>query len=186
MAGRRPGAETLPAGHAEAAAPGLFFLQFPESFGPSRFEELDRFLAAREPALPLALEVRHPAWFRNQAWKERLFGMLQERGIVSIITDTPGRRDVLHQRLTASTAFIRFNGAGGGHDPARLEGWARRIGRWRDLGLKDLYFFSHSDPVVQTADLAAHFIQSLNRVCGLNLPKPRFQADEEEEPRLAL
>jgi uncharacterized protein YecE (DUF72 family) len=185
------GVRELFASHSEAAAAlgdrlGLLFLQFHDSFGPSRYGELDRFLAAREGNLPLALEVRHPAWFRNAAWRERLFGMLQERGIAAIITDTPGNREVLHQRLTTSAAFIRFNGAGGGHDFGRLESWAKRIDRWREQGLRDLYFFTHTDPVEETADLAAHFIKCLNRVCGLDIPEPRFQADEEEEPRLAL
>ena len=54
------------------------------------------------------------------------------------------------------------------------------------MGLQDLYFIAHSDPVDQAADLAAYFIKSLNRVCGLDIPEPRFRTDEEEEPRLAL
>lgn len=165
---------------------GFFFLQFPETFGPSRFPELERLLATQAGTLPLAVEVRHPAWFADARWKDRLFGLLEGFGVASILTDTPGRRDVLHQRLTVPAAFIRFNGhALGPQDDARLEAWAERIKSWMDMGLRELYFFPHLDPVAGCADLAAHFIRSLNRAAGLDIKPPRIR-EQDEEPSLAL
>lgn len=167
---------------------GILFLQFPEAFGPDRIGELDRLLATQAGRLPLAVEVRHAAWFRDEKTKNRLGDLLQARGVTAIITDTPGRRDVLHQSLTSATAFIRFNGhALGPQDFLRLEDWARRIKEWKDKGLRELYFFPHMDPKDQTVELAARFIKSLNGIAGLRLKEPRLRNDEDEaEPSLAL
>lgn len=164
---------------------GALFLQFPETFGPDRFAELERLLAARKNGIPLAVEVRHAAWFRDGTWKDRLGDMLEAQGVTAILTDTARRRDVLHQRLTTSTAFIRFNGHGMDADPRRLEEWAGRIRTWLDLGLRDLYFFTHANPVDRTVELSAHFIRSLNAVAGLKLKEPVLQ-EEIEEPSLGL
>jgi uncharacterized protein YecE (DUF72 family) len=166
---------------------GIFLLQFPESFRPVRFAELERFLASRTARLTLALEVRHSDWFRERKWRDRLFGLMEDQGVASVITDTPGRRDVLHQRLTTPTAFIRFNGHELGRgDFLRLESWADRIKRWADQGLREAYFFPHLDPVSDTVDLAAYFLKSLKITTGLDLKQPRLQPEDEEEPRLAL
>jgi uncharacterized protein YecE (DUF72 family) len=167
---------------------GILFLQFPETFGPDRIAELDRLLATQAGRLPLAVEVRHAAWFRDEKMKNRLGDVLEARGVASIITDTPGRRDVLHQRLASASAFIRFNGHDAGPlDFRRLEDWARRIGEWKDQGLRNLYFFPHMDPKDQTVDLAARFIKSLNGIAGLKLKEPRLRnEEEEEEPSLGL
>ncbi len=164
---------------------GLFFLQFPEQFGPSRFAELERFLDAQTGTIPLALEVRHAGWFQDGA-KHRFFDLLAAHGVTSIIDDTPGRRDALHQRLTTSSAFIRFNGhAGDAVDFRRLDGWSLRIRKWMDQGLRDLYFYTHLDPKDRTVELSAHFIAGLGKATGLDLRQPRLQGAE-EEPSLAL
>lgn len=164
---------------------GTLFLQFPELFGPDRFAELERLLATRKSGIPLAVEVRHAAWFRGGKWMDRLGDMLEAQGVTAILTDTAGRRDVLHQRLTTSTAFIRFNGQDMKRDTRRLEQWAARIRTWMDLGLRELYFFNHMDPVDMTVELSAHFIRSLNAIAGLRLKEPILQ-EEIEEPSLGL
>jgi uncharacterized protein YecE (DUF72 family) len=165
---------------------GAVLLQFPEAFGPSRFAQLERLLAAPRPAFPLAVEVRHEAWFRSAGWIDRLGALLETYGIAMVITDTPGRRDVIHMRLTAPWAFIRLNGFDGGNiDRPRLEAWAERIGAWMGKGLREAYFFPHADPVDLTADMAVHFLKTLKERAGLDLRIPRLYSDE-EEPRLAL
>jgi len=159
---------------------GPFLLQFPDTFGPSRFPELERFLAAQAARLPIALEVRQASWFRDQGAKAALLDMLEAYGVTSVLTDTPGRRDVLHQRLTTRTAYIRFNGvtpeAG---DPERLERWAERIRAWRAGGLQTLYFFVHLERQDLAVELAARFIAMLNRVVGTSMPEPRLQIEVE-------
>ncbi|MBW8889171.1 MAG: DUF72 domain-containing protein [Fibrobacteres bacterium] len=165
---------------------GAVLLQFPEALGPSRFPELANLLAIARPSFPLAVEVRHPAWFRNPAWTDRLAGLLEENKAAMVITDAPGRRDVIHMRLTAPWAFIRVNGHDGGEsDHRRLDDWAERIAAWMGKGLREAYFFPHFDPVDGTADLAVHFLRSLKARTGLDIRIPRLFTDE-EEPRLAL
>jgi uncharacterized protein YecE (DUF72 family) len=165
---------------------GAVLLQFPEAFGPSRFPQLERLLAAPRPAFPLAVEVRHEAWFLNPGWHDRLGALLESQSIAMVITDTPGRRDVAHMRLTAPWAFVRLNGYDGGAvDRGRLYAWAERIGNWIGKGLREAYFFPQVDPVDLTADMSVQFLSALKERTGLDLRVPRLYADE-EEPRLAL
>lgn len=165
---------------------GAVLLQFPEAFGPSRFAQLERLLALPRPAFPLAVEMRHEAWFRAGGWFDRLSGLLESQGIAMVITDTPGRRDAAHMRLTAPWAFVRLNGFDGGEvDRPRLEAWAERISAWLGKGLREAYFFPQVDPVDLTADMAVHFLRTLKERAGIELRVPRLRSDE-EEPRLAL
>jgi uncharacterized protein YecE (DUF72 family) len=165
---------------------GAVLLQFPDGFGPSRFPQLERLLAIPRPAFPLAVEVRHPAWFRNAGWTDRLCVLLESHGIAMVITDAPGRRDVVHMRLTAPWAFVRVNGHDGGEaDRRRMDDWAGRIGAWLGRGLREAYFFPHLDPVDGTADLAVAFLRAFKARTGWDVRIPRLYADE-EEPRLAL
>jgi uncharacterized protein YecE (DUF72 family) len=165
---------------------GAVLLQFPEAFGPGRFAQLERLLALPRPGFPLAVEVRHEAWFRAGAWFDRLAGLLESNGIAMVITDTPGRRDAAHMRLTAPWAFVRLNGFDGGEvDLPRLEAWAERISAWLGKGLREAYFFPQVDPVDLTADMAVRFLRTLKERAGLDLRVPRLYSGE-EEPRLAL
>ena len=164
---------------------GAVLLQFPDAFGPSRLPQLERLLAAPRPAFPLAVEVRHPAWFRGP-WPDRLAAALERQGTAMVITDAPGRRDALHMRLTAPWAYIRFNGHDGGReDLERLDAWAGRAADWLAGGLREVFFFPQLDPVEGTADFTVHFLARLKARSGLDLRIPRLYADE-EEPRLAL
>jgi uncharacterized protein YecE (DUF72 family) len=165
---------------------GAVLLQFPDGFGPSRFPELERLLALPRPALSLAVEVRHPAWFRNPAFGERLAGLLESQGIAMVITDSPGRRDVVHMRLTAPWTYVRCNGWDGGElDRRRMDAWADRLAGWMGRGLREAWFIPHLDPVEGTADLAVRFLEALKARSNLDLRIPRLYSDE-EEPRLAL
>jgi len=165
---------------------GPVLLQFPDNFGPSRLPQLERLLALPRPGFRMAVEVRHPAWFGTEDRAGRLADLLEKNGIAMVITDSPGRRDAIHMRLTAPWAFIRFQGHDGyAEDMRRLETWSDRVTAWLDRGLKEAYFFPHLDPVEKTADLAAHFLLSLRRMTGLDLRLPRLHADE-DEPRLEL
>ena len=59
--------------------------------------------------------------------------------------DTAGRRDMLHMRLTTTSAFIRYVGANAESDYARLDDWLQRLTDWKKLGLQNLYFFVHQN-----------------------------------------
>jgi uncharacterized protein YecE (DUF72 family) len=122
---------------------GPAFLQLPESFGPSRASALHEYLRGLPRDFRTCVELRHEGWFGSVAVRES-WELLNELGIGTVITDTPGRRDVLHMRLTAPVAFVRFVG----HnlhptDLRRIEEWGDRLARWVESGLREVYFFVH-------------------------------------------
>jgi uncharacterized protein YecE (DUF72 family) len=149
---------------------GTVFLQLPPYFSSQRLPELLKFFDQWDKTLPLHVELRHPDWFENREILDTLFEAMRERNIGTVITDPSGRRDVLHQCLTTSSAFIRFDA----HDLhptdfTRLDEWAERIKQWIDSGLQQLYFFVHTPEKHLTPDLSNYFVKRLNALCGFSL-----------------
>jgi uncharacterized protein YecE (DUF72 family) len=89
---------------------GICFMQLPPHFNPKNLPILETFLKKYAHQTPFAIEVRHEAWFEDSNAGNLLFELLENYGVSTVITDVSGRRDVLHQRLTTSTAVIRFVG----------------------------------------------------------------------------
>ena len=150
---------------------GVCFLQLSPHFDPSQKRALARFLAAFPREVPLAIELRHPAWFEDNAQRTRLFEYLRRERIGLVISDVAGRRDVLHMGVTAPFAFIRFTG----HnlhptDFSRLDVWAKRLSQWFDRGLRDVYFFMHQPNEMGCAELVNHLARRINDRLGLQLP----------------
>ena len=56
----------------------------------------------------MAIEFRHPLWF--EGGDSEGFGVYSELGIGAVISDTVGRRDALHMRITAPFLIVRFGG----------------------------------------------------------------------------
>ena len=152
---------------------GTSFLQLPTTFSPSKIDELIKYLECLPKDWALALELRQESWFSQPKKLEVLFEVLEALGITSVITDVAGRRDVLHQRLTTNTAFIRFNGYGLiPSDYARIDVWVQRLAEWFNLGLEKLYFFVHQENNLDTPILINYLIHKLNLAGGFNLKKP--------------
>ena len=64
-------------------------------------------------------------------------GAASDLGMGAVISDTAGRRDALHMRVTAPFVLVRFGGyEGHASDEARLTQWAQRIAEWKDQGLR--------------------------------------------------
>ena len=104
---------------------------------------------------------------------EKLYALLEENGISNVITDTAGRRDLLHMRLTTPSAFIRYTGANHASDYARLDDWVERLVQWAKLGIEEIDFFVHQNMEVESPLLAAYFIEKVNQRLGLSIPVPR-------------
>lgn len=139
---------------------GCCFLQLPPHFSPQHLPVLDRFLDAFPEDIPLAVEVRHPDFFRHGTGGDDFFHLLQTRNCPAVITDVAGRRDVCHLRLTSGRTLIRFVGnALHPTDYARVADWAERLTHWFALGLREAYFFCHEPDNLLTPDLAAHAAQ---------------------------
>jgi uncharacterized protein YecE (DUF72 family) len=132
--------------HLEATL-GCCFMQLPPQFAPIDLNILARFLGYFSPKLPLAVEVRNPAFFKASVEAEAFFELLKKTNTAAVITDVAGRRDVCHLRLTNVRTLIRFvgNGAQDLHpsDRSRVQEWAEKLAYWFENGLHEAYFFTH-------------------------------------------
>ncbi len=154
---------------------GTSFLQLPENFTPKKFNDLEYFMKQLPSDVSIAVELRHTGWFTDETLVDELFGMMAEYHKSVVITDTAGRRDCVHQRLTSNLAFIRFNGYDlHPSDFRRMDQWVDRIGSWIDNGLETVYFFAHQDNETHTPTTCAYFIQAINKRLGLNIKSPQF------------
>jgi uncharacterized protein YecE (DUF72 family) len=107
---------------------GHTFLQFDDRFGPENLELLHDYLRYLPKDFKVTVEWRHKDWFADTAEGQEGFEMLREMNVPSVITDTAGRRDVLHMRLTAPVAFIRFVGNDMHQtDFTRIDDWVDRM-----------------------------------------------------------
>jgi uncharacterized protein YecE (DUF72 family) len=156
---------------------GVSFLQLPPYFTPAQLPALAHFLEKFPKDIPLAVEFRHPDWFKDSVESIEAFALLENFGVSTVITDVAGRRDVLHQRLTTPTAFIRFVGNDlHPTDYTRIEEWASRLSKWIDQGLHAIYFFVHEPENTHSPELVLYLIRQLNRRLDLQLPEPRIAA----------
>ncbi len=138
---------------------GCAFIQLPPYFSADRLPALERFLDRWPRLLPLAVEVRHESWFSDPFATEALMDALAARGVAAVITDVAGRRDVLHNYITAPRTMIRFVGNGlVPTDFTRLEAWAEKLREWN---LPETYFFPHQPDNLLSPDAAAWFARHL-------------------------
>ncbi|GAA3945164.1 DUF72 domain-containing protein [Hymenobacter algoricola] len=152
---------------------GMAFLQLPPTFGPEHLRRLERYLLDFPAYVPLAVELRHPAWFTDTGLRDSVFALLEALGKTLVLTDVAGRRDVLHLRLTTPTAFIRFNGHGlVGSDYSRADAWAERLAQWLAQGLQTAYIFIHQKDIMHSPRWTQHFLEKLRTLTGLDVAPP--------------
>jgi uncharacterized protein YecE (DUF72 family) len=165
---------------------GTSFLQLSESFATDRTNVLMDYLRCLPRDLNLCLELRHKDWFgtaHSSVIKETC-ALLTEQGFGTVITDTAGRRDALHMRLTAPVVFIRWIGNSlHPTDLIRLEQWAHRLKTWIDKGMQEIYFIVHNHDELYAPDLALHAVERFNAICGTTLKPPGLRI---EPPPLTL
>ena len=132
---------------------GCCFMQLPPYFDASRLDQLEQFLDRWPNLLPLAVEVRHESWFADPFATEALMDALAARGVAAVITDVSGRRDVLHNYVTAPRTMVRFVGNGLiESDYQRLREWSDKLKEWN---LPESYFFPHEPENVLAPDASA-------------------------------
>ncbi len=122
---------------------GTVFLQMNENYGPNHFDDLAHFLQDWPVDVPLSVEVRHQDWFADKVVANQYFDLLETNNIGATITDTAGRRDLVHMRLTTPSCFIRFTGANHSTDIDRIDAWYKRLTEWKTLGIDQINFFIH-------------------------------------------
>jgi uncharacterized protein YecE (DUF72 family) len=169
---------------------GPSFLQLSERFDPRRAHILQDYLRILPRDFRACVELRHEDWFGDAAASaatRETWDMFYEYGIGTVITDTPGRRDVLHMRLTAPFAFIRY--VGNSLDPTdfvRIDAWADRIRTWIGKGLREVYFFVHDHEERFSPELCGYAIEQFNLKCGTELKPPRLLNAEPPATNLTL
>lgn len=157
---------------------GGCFMQMPPYFEISRLPMLERFLAKWSREIPLAIEVRHESWFDNSDNFNRLFDLLEQYQISTVITDVAGRRDVLHQRLTTDTAMVRFVGNElHSTDYERIDAWVERLKYWFENGLKAVYFFSHEPDNILAPELADYLVSKIKKTFEADIRGPKLIDD---------
>ena len=159
---------------------GTVFLQLHDNFTPKEFPKLKSFVEYFPRVIPLAVEVRNAAWYADKAVWGAYCGLLEKHAVTNLIVDTAGRRDMVHQRLTTSTAFIRFVGCNDNDiDYKRIDEWIEQITKWRAEGLENLYFFVHQNFEESSPMFTAYFIRQINRQFGLNIKIPKLAKEIE-------
>lgn len=150
---------------------GTVFLQMHNNFTPKDFDRVINFVECWPKEIPLAVEFRHTDWYNTEITEE-LYQLLEANNVSNIIVDSAGRRDIMHMRLTNSTAFIRYVGANHESDYSRLDDWVKRLKEWKSQGIKEINFFVHQNIEKESPLLSAYFIKQLNNVLGYNLKIP--------------
>ena len=151
---------------------GMCFLQTPHNFAPKSIDRLEPFLQKFPEDIPIAIEFRHKGWFEDPKVFTALCDILEAFKVTLIMTDSPGRRDVLSMRLTTNTAFIRFNSINTKQDKVRLDQWMHKFEAWQKQGLQNIYLFIHQKINEDHPLLAAYVINQVNKKLGTQLSVP--------------
>lgn len=154
---------------------GTSFIQLDDHFSPKFAERIQQYLQSLPRDFDVAIEFRHPDWSIDSKEVKDTYAAMKDLRVSSVITDTAGRRDVLHMKLTTPKAFIRFVGNSlHASDYKRIDDWIDRIDSWLDNGLQTIYFFIHQHDELYSPELSAYMIDKLNKRCGLNVKPPKL------------
>ena len=148
---------------------GMCFLQLHDNFKPTEMTRLERLVELWPKHIPLGIELRNTAWFNDAYVANKLYALYEKYNISNIITDTAGRRDLLHMRLTTPKVFIRYVGSNHESDYSRLDFWIKRFQLWKKQGMEKLYFFVHQNQERESPMLAAHLISKLKSEMDVTL-----------------
>lgn len=138
---------------------GCPFIQFPPYFKSERMESLKKWVEYVHKKQAHAIEFRHESWFEAQG--NQLIFLLKKLNWPLVITDTSGRRDLIHMRLTSNNFIIRFVACGiVSLDHQRLDEWVERLYPLIiSQQLSNIYFFMH-DPDHYTLPDMAFYLKS--------------------------
>ena len=154
---------------------GTCFLQLPPNFTPKSYKELEAYLKTLPENFKLTIELRHPEWFRDNEIANDTFDMVKNLGFGMVITDSAGRRDCVHMRLTNGEAFIRFVGNSlHPSDFTRIDDWIQRLKKWLKQGLDTVYFMMHMHDEKNSPELISYTIKEFNKHCGFDIKEPVF------------
>lgn len=164
--------------HAFGEHLGPIFLQVSERYSPAKRQDLFNYLASLPTDLQFFLEVRHPDWFAEKGILQETLEFLKEKDIGFVITDAAARRDCAHMYLTVPKCFVRYVGNSlHPTDYTRIDDWVKRLKKWIDKGIREIYFFMHMHNEAYSPELTVYVVDKLNKACDLELKKPHFIND---------
>lgn len=155
------------------------FMQLPPQYGPALLEDLDAFLQAwPRQTVSLAVEVRHPDWFRESS-AQALNSLLASMGIGRVLLDsrpvyhspddpqsTPEQRKPklpLQPVVTAPFSLVRFvSHPHQEYNLTFLYEWVRHVDQWLRQGVRT-YFFVHCPVEAQSPHIARAFQHMLEQ-----------------------
>ncbi len=152
---------------------GPIFMQLPPQYGPTMLNDLNAFLSAwPQHEIPLAVEVRHPDWFR-EPHAQTLTSLLERLHIGRVLLDTrpiyqgPDDPQIgterrkpklpLQPSVSAPFSVVRFIS-----HPQResnnsfIEEWVTHVAQWLRQGTR-IYFFVHCPIEEHSPGTARHF-----------------------------
>jgi uncharacterized protein YecE (DUF72 family) len=164
---------------------GPIFVQLPPQYGPALLDDLTAFLRAwPRQRVPLAVEVRHPDWFR-EPYAQALTSLLEQLAVGRVLLDTrsiyqgPDDPQIGNERrkpklplqptVTAPFSLVRFISHPHWElNQAFLEEWAVRANTWLRQGTQ-IYFFVHC-PLEERSPGTARAFQHLLEQKGIPVP----------------
>jgi uncharacterized protein YecE (DUF72 family) len=152
---------------------GPSFIQLPPNYSRQKAEILFQYLEQLPRDIRVAIEFRHPDWFDGSNDAAMLWKQLEDWGIGAVLSDTAGRRDAVHMRLTAKFFVLSFGGNNlDQSDYPRLDAWAEKLHNWSQLGLEDFYLWMHQTDSVLTPESCIYFADKASKLMKRSIDKP--------------
>lgn len=152
---------------------GVAFAVMANYFRPDKFDVLEEFVKYIPKDIDVAIELRAPEWFEDEVIKNEWHQLFIEHNIIPVLTDTPGRRDVLHFRIVNKHLFVRFVGnVGTSIDEVRINNWAERIIELTTKGISDIWFYAHvpGDSREDVVPFNNQLISAINKKSTFDIP----------------
>jgi len=180
---------------------GPIFAQLPPRYSPTLLNDLTAFLSAwPHSEAPLALEVRHPDWFR-EPYASQLTSVLEQLGVGRVLLDSrpiySGSDDPqiaserrkpklpLQLSVTAPFSLIRFiSHPQGEFNQTFLEEWIAFVDHWLRQGTR-LYFFVHC-PIEARSPGTARYFQQMLVQRGIPIPPLPWNNVQQSPDQLSL
>ena len=151
---------------------GMSFAVMANYFKADKFNSLVDFVQNIPKALPFSIEFRDPSWFAPSIM-DQWQSLFIENNIGTVITDTPGRRDVAHCRIAGDNLFVRYVGDFNHvSDTQRIKIWVEKIIESTDFGVRNAWFYVHQpgDGRGKVVDFFNAFIKEVINNKGQNMP----------------
>lgn len=154
---------------------GPCFIQLPPNYTPNHAEKLRNYLKRWPRELRMAIEFRHPGWFTGDPEAEATWECMEELGIGAVISDTAGRRDAVHMRMTAPFLLLRFGGNDlDPTDDQRLSDWVDRLGSWVENGMQEVHLLMHQPDSINSPESCIFFAENCQEKFGWNVKRPHL------------